>query len=279
MKIMVTGANGMLGTDLVEFLSSDNEVIATDLPELDITNISNLKEFIGDSFDVVINTAAYTAVDDCETNKEIAYNVNAIGPKNLAIRCREIGATLVHISTDYVFDGEKSEGYLEDDETNPQSVYGETKLEGEEFIMENLDDYYILRTAWLYGANGPSFPKTMLELGKNNSEVSVVNDQFGNPTYTKDLCLAIKGLLDLKADFGIYHATGTLKGSWYDFAVGIFEIAGMDVKVKPVDTSEFPRPAKRPKFSVLDNRKLKSLGIKLNGYDEVLEEFIDGLEV
>lgn len=277
MKIMVTGAKGMLGIDLVELLSSDYEVIATDLGELDITDIANVNCFIDDSFDVVINTAAYTAVDECETNKEIAFAVNAEGVKNLAIRCREIGATLVHISTDYVFDGEKSEGYLEDDETNPQTVYGETKLAGEEFITEKLDDYYILRTAWLYGINGPSFPRTMLELGKNNSEVSVVNDQFGSPTYTKDLCLVIKELLDLKADFGIYHATGGKKCSWYDFAVDIFEIAGMDVNVRAVSTNDFSRPAKRPKFSVLDNGELESLGIKLNGYDKILGEFIERL--
>ena len=185
MKILITGAYGMLGSDLRDVLSS-HDVIAAGSKDLDITDREKVLEFVKENFpDIVINAAAYTAVDDCETNFDEAYQVNAIGPRNLAIACREIDSPLVHISTDYVFDGSKKTPLVEDDPIGPKSAYGKTKLEGEKFIEEILDKYFILRTAWLYGLNGPNFVKTMLALTESYDEVTVVYDQVGSPTYTK----------------------------------------------------------------------------------------------
>ena len=276
MKILITGSNGMLGHDLIEVLKDGNELILTTSETLDITDREHVLEFILDSEpDIVINSAAYTDVDGCETNQDLAYSVNGEGVKNLALACREIDATLVHISTDYIFNGRNTKPLCEDDEIGPISVYGKSKLEGEKAILEILDKFFIIRTAWLYGINGRNFPKTMLELAENHSEITVVYDEVGTPTYTSDLAEAIFQLI--KTDYyGIYHITNSDSCSWCEFARYIFEIAGRDVKVIPVTASEFARPAPRPHYSVLNNKNWVEKGFEpLRSYKEAIKEYIE----
>ena len=274
MKILITGAYGMLGTDLREVMKN-HDVIATGSKDLDITDEKKCIEFISENKpEIVINAAAYTAVDDCETHYDDAYAVNAIGPKNLAIACKRMDIPLVHISTDYVFDGTKRTPLIEKDNLGPQSAYGKTKLEGEKFIQENTDKYFILRTAWLYGLYGGNFVKTMLDLSETHDEITVVNDQIGSPTFSLELAIAICDLLE-SDKYGIYHVTNEGECSWYDFAREIFKISGIDVKVIPVSTEEFPRPAPRPHYSVLSNKKWKASGfVPMRDYKEALNQFI-----
>lgn len=275
MKILITGAYGMLGSDLRDVLSS-HVVIAAGSKDLDITDCEKVLEFVKEnSPDIVINAAAYTAVDDCETNFDEAYQVNAIGPRNLAIACREIDSPLVHISTDYVFDGSKKTPLVENDPIGPKSAYGKTKLEGEKFIEEILDKYFILRTAWLYGLNGPNFVKTMLALTESYDEVTVVYDQVGSPTYTHDLALAISELLE-SDKYGIYHLTNAGECSWYEYCMEFYALAGKDTKVRPVTTEEFPRPAPRPHYSVLSNEKWIKAGFTpMRSYKEALKDYLN----
>lgn len=264
----------MLGTDLKEVLKNE-EIIDTDSNSLNITNKDFTINFIKKhNPDIVINSAAYTDVDGCETNSDLAFEVNGEGPKNLAIACKELDIPLVHISTDYVFSGENDNPWNENDETSPISVYGKSKLEGEIAIEKTLDKFFIIRTAWLYGLNGSSFPRNMLELSKNNKEISVVDDQIGTPTFTHDLAIAISKLI--KTDFyGIYHITNSGYCSWYDFSKLIFKLANIDVDVKPVSTDEFPRPAPRPKYSVLANNNWKKNNFEpLRDYKEAISEFL-----
>lgn len=265
----------MLGSDLRDVLSS-HDVIAAGSKDLDITDREKVLEFVKEnSPDIVINAAAYTAVDDCETNFDEAYQVNAIGPRNLAIACREIDSPLVHISTDYVFDGSKKTPLVEDDPIGPKSAYGKTKLEGEKFIEEILDKYFILRTAWLYGLNGPNFVKTMLALTESYDEVTVVYDQVGSPTYTHDLALAISELLE-SDKYGIYHLTNAGECSWYEYCMEFYALAGKDTKVRPVTTEEFPRPAPRPHYSVLSNEKWIKAGFTpMRSYKEALKDYLN----
>lgn len=274
MKILITGAYGMLGSDLREVLKNF-ELICTGSKDLDIRNEEGVIDFISEkSPDFVINAAAYTAVDDCETNFEEAYAVNAIGPKNLAMACNKIDIPLVHISTDYVFDGTKRTPLVESDKLGPQSVYGKTKLEGEKFIQENTDKFFILRTAWLYGLHGKNFVSTMLDLAESHDEISVVNDQIGSPTYSLDLAVAITNLLH-SDKYGIYHVTNEGECSWYEFSKMIFEMSNIDVKVIPVSTEEFPRPAPRPHYSVLDNKKWNASGfVPMRDYKEALGSYL-----
>ena len=243
MKILITGSNGMLGHDLIEVLKDEHELVLTTSKTLDITVEDKVMDFICDiNPDVVINSAAYTDVDGCEENQDIAYGVNGDGVKNLALACKEVDCPLVHVSTDYIFNGKNTRPWVEDDEIGPISVYGKSKLKGEEAILEILDKFFIVRTAWLYGINGKNFPKTMLELAKNHSEITVVYDEVGTPTYTPDLAGAISELI--KTDYyGIYHITNSGSCSWCEFAKYIFEVADADVKVIPVTASEFARPA------------------------------------
>lgn len=274
MKILITGAYGMLGSDLREVLKS-HELIATGSGDLDITDKETVIKFIRDnSPEFVINAAAYTAVDDCETHYDDAYAVNATGPENLAIACSELDIPLVHISTDYVFDGSKTTPLLEDDKLGPQSAYGKTKLEGEKLIQENCKKFFILRTAWLYGVNGANFVATMLNLSKEHDEVAVVYDQVGSPTFSLDLARAISQLLN-SDKYGIYHLTNQGECSWCEFSRYIFKSAGVDIKVNPVTTEEFPRPAPRPSYSVLSNEKWINAGFKpMRSYNEALEEYL-----
>ena len=274
MKILITGSNGMLGHDLCEVLDS-HELILTTSKTLDITDQSHVMDFICDiKPDIVINSAAYTDVDGCEENKDLAYSVNGDGVKNLALACREIDACLVHISTDYVFDGSATEPIAEDGQIGPISVYGKSKLMGEEAIQEILDKYFIVRTAWLYGINGKNFPKTMLELAENHSEITVVYDEVGTPTYTPDLAYGISELIETDY-YGIYHLTNSGKCSWCEFSRYIFEIAEKDVNVVPVTAAEFARPAPRPSYSVLENKNWVEHGFKpLRDYKEAIQEYI-----
>lgn len=274
MRILITGASGMLGHDLQRTLKN-HELILCNSKNLDITNKNLVSETINEMKpDILINSAAYTNVDDCETNYEEAYKVNALGPKNLANVCKDLKIPLVHISTDYVFDGKKTEPLKENDNLGPQTAYGKTKLEGEQFIQKILDEYFIIRTAWLYGCDGNNFVKTMLNLSKSHNEITVVNDQIGSPTFTYDLAKGISEII--KTDkYGVYHLTNSGSCSWYEFSKEIFRLANKNVKVIPVTTEEFPRPAPRPKYSVLNNAKWIKQGFKpLRDYKEALKEYL-----
>ena len=276
MKILITGSNGMLGHDLINALKERHDLIPTTSKTLDITDKKQTIDYIRDKKpDIVINSAAYTDVDGCEENQDLAYSVNGEGVRNLALACRDIDCPLVHISTDYVFDGSATEPIREDGEIGPISVYGKSKLEGEEAIQEILDKYFIIRTAWLYGINGRNFPKTMLELAENHPEITVVYDEVGTPTYTPDLAEGISQLIETYY-YGIYHLTNSGSCSWCEFARYIFEIAGKDVKVIPVTASEFARPAPRPSYSVLDNSNWIERGFKpLRSYKDAIKEYIE----
>lgn len=266
----------MLGHDLQEVLQDKHELILTTSETLDITDRQHTIDFICDANpDIVINSAAYTDVDGCEENQDTAYAVNGEGVRNLALACSEIDCPLVHISTDYVFNGKNDRPWVEDDEIGPISVYGKSKRKGEEAILEILDKYFIVRTAWLYGINGKNFPKTMLELGKSHSEITVVYDEVGTPTYTPDLACGISRLIESDL-YGIYHLTNSGSCSWCEFARYIFEVAGMDVKVIPVTASEFARAAPRPSYSVLDNRNWVENGFEpLRDYKEAIKEYVE----
>lgn len=268
MKILITGANGQLGRELNRLLAKDKGVTilntgitpdAGNIISMDITDFNQTLDVVLDfNPDYIINCAAFTAVNLCESEKEKAYQINGIGAKNLSIVSKEISAVLVQISTDYVFDGSSREPYTEESAVNPQSVYGKTKLAGEKFVEEICDKYFIIRTAWLYG-EGSNFVNTMLDLSKTQEEVRVVSDQFGTPTSTRELAKMILYLMGTD-HYGLYH--GTCEGStcWADFAKEIFRQSGKNTKVIPVTTKEYPTPAKRPAYSVLENKKLKELG-------------------
>ena len=275
MKILITGSNGMLGHDLIEVLKDKHELLLTTSKTLDITDADSVMDFILKSNpDIVINSAAYTDVDGCESNPDLAYNVNGEGVKNLALACREVDCPLVHISTDYVFNGQNDRPWVEDDEIGPISIYGKSKLKGEEHIKEILEKYFIVRTAWLYGVNGRNFPRTMLELAQNHSEITVVYDEVGTPTYTPDLAKGISKLIETDY-YGTYHLTNSGNCSWCEFARYIFEVADVDVNVIPVTASEFARPAPRPSYSVLENRNWVENGFEpLRNYKEAIKEYI-----
>ena len=275
MKILITGANGMLGSDLKEVLKS-HELILTGSKDLDITDQNKVFQFISEnSPDIVINAAAYTAVDNCETHYNDAYAVNALGPKYLAISCKNMNIPLIHISTDYVFEGSKKSPLVEEDKIGPKTVYGKTKLEGEKFIQENCKKYFIIRTAWLFGINGKNFVQTMLNLSKNQKEIRVVNDQVGSPTFSYDLAISIKELLN-SDKYGIYHLTNKGECSWYEFAKKIFELSKIDIKVIPVCSEEYPRPAPRPHYSVLSNQKWINSGFTpMRNYEDALNEYLN----
>ncbi len=260
-KILVTGCNGQLGREINNFYSKKNgfELVNTDVDELDITSIKEVMGLV-DSVRpyAIINCAAYTAVDACETNEDIAFKVNVLGPRNLAIASKTYNAKFVHISTDYVFDGTKQTPYYESDPVCPKSVYGETKAEAEKMVCMFADRFFIFRTAWLYG-DGKNFVKTMLRLAEDHDEVRVVNDQFGTPTSTEELVKAIDSILFTK-NYGIYHATCEGSCNWAEFAEEIFRLAGKSTKVIGISTEEYGAPANRPAHSILENRMLKAVG-------------------
>jgi len=276
-KVLITGAAGQLGRALVEELGRRHwEAVATDLPEMDIADRDAIWRTLSiHRPGVVINAAAATRVDDLEGDPDLAMKVNALGPRHLAAACRRLGAKLVHISTDYVFDGAKAGPYLEWDATNPLSVYGLSKLLGEEGVRQQCPDHFILRTAWLYGLPGPNFITAILARARQGQELKVVQDQRGTPTSAPALASQVLALAQTEA-FGTYHATCQGEATWYEFALLILERAGLRVKVRPCTTEEFPRPARRPANSVLENRLLKLEGLDLMpSWQEAYNQFWD----
>ena len=276
MKVLIIGSEGMLGHDLVDTLSAENEISTTTIDTLDITDINKTIKTVKEiNPDVVVHAAAFTNVDGSESNPDLAYKVNVLGTRNVAVACSEADSALVYICTDYVFDGTKGIPYYEYDQTNPLSVYGKTKHLGEVYIRDILNKFYIVRTAWLYGFHGPNFVTTMLNLAKTNDTISVVSDQIGSPTYTVDLANAIAQLIK-KPAYGIYHVTNSEHCSWYEYAQEIFDIAGIDIELKPVTTEEFGSPAPRPKYSVLENYNWKMEGFQeIRSYKEALRAYMD----
>lgn len=279
MKILITGANGQLGQDVVKLLGANHEVYGLGRDELDVTNEVQCLEVLFDLRpDVVIHSGAYTAVDLAETEIEKAYLINSAGTKNLVVASERIGAKFCYISTDYVFDGTATEPYREDDDTNPQSVYGKSKRAGELYVESLSSKHYIVRTSWVYGKYGANFVKTMLNLAKTRDSLKVVSDQFGSPTYTVDLALFLEKLI--QTDFyGIYHASNSGVCSWYDFACAIFEESGViSIKVEPCTTEEFPRPAPRPRNSAMAHGSILAHGFAdLRPWREGLRAFLEEL--
>ncbi|MGL5616236.1 MAG: SDR family oxidoreductase [Sarcina sp.] len=330
MKVLITGANGQLGNEILDIINSgkaeigevskiikNSDVLAVDVDKLDITNLEQVRTIVKDfKADVIINCAAATNVDGCESNESFAFKVNAIGPRNLAIVAEEIGAKLVQVSTDYVFNGEKKLdfngkkklkenenekveekikleeieeieeiekivgieekiGLKEYERTNPKTVYGKTKLLGEQYVRSFSSKYFIIRTAWLYGYKGHNFVYTMMKLGKEKESIKVVNDQIGNPTNANDLAYHILKLIETE-EYGIYHCTGEGNCSWYDFAKEIMELNKLDCKVNPCSSEEYKTVAKRPNYSALDNLMLKSIGMnEMRDWKIALKSFIN----
>jgi dTDP-4-dehydrorhamnose reductase len=279
MKVLVTGVSGQLGFDVVKELESKgHQPIGVDREQLDITNKEAVHAFVQETKpDAIIHCAAYTNVDQAETDRDTAYKVNALGTKYLAQAAKELDAKMLCVSTDYVFNGTATEPYEVDQPTQPLGVYGETKLAGEEFLKEYVEKFYIVRTAWVFGINGNNFVKTMLRLGKERGEVGVVSDQIGSPTYTVDLAKLLVEMVE-SDKYGTYHATNSGVCSWYDFAVEIYKQAGLDVKTNQLTTEQFPRPAARPKYSVLSKNKLVEQGFTpLRDWKEALADYLKEL--
>ncbi|WP_448003842.1 dTDP-4-dehydrorhamnose reductase [Agromyces bauzanensis] len=270
-RTLIVGAGGMLGADLRAALR-DRDVTAASRAELDVTDEAAVLEAAA-GHDVIINAAAYTRVDDAESDEATAYAVNAIGARNLAAAAARHGARLVQVSTDYVFDGGATSPYAEDAPRHPISAYGRTKAVGEEFVEQLLPDRsYIVRTAWLYGEHGPNFARTMLALAATKDTWSVVDDQRGQPTWTLDLAHAIVSLIDADAPAGIYHGTSSGETTWYGFARAVLAASGLDPdRITPTDSSAFVRPAPRPAYSVLGHRAWRDAGLApIRAWDEAL---------
>ncbi|MEL4897628.1 dTDP-4-dehydrorhamnose reductase [Crocosphaera sp. Alani8] len=269
-KILLTGSDGQVGQELKQTLTSIGEVIAVNRQQLDLTSPNNIKKVIQEiQPNIIVNSAAYTAVDKAENEADLAFAINGIAPTIIAEEANKIGAFLLHISTDYVFDGGKNTPYLETDVTHPLGVYGQTKLAGEEGIEKKGDRYVILRTAWVYGTEGKgNFVKTMLRLGKDKEQLSIVADQVGSPTWSYDIANTITQILsnlNLTETREIYHFTNSGVASWYDLAIAVFQEAknlGFPLniqQVNPIITAEYPTPAKRPHYSVLSGKKTANL--------------------
>lgn len=264
MKILVTGANGQLGYDVVKELQKQNiECYGAERKDFDIVDFEATEKFITNYMpDAVIHCAAYTAVDRAEDEQGLCYLVNVLATENIAEVCKKINAKMLYISTDYVFDGTKNGFYEVDDKPNPINVYGKTKLLGEQAVQRILDKYFIVRISWVFGEHGNNFVKTMLRLGKERKKINVVADQYGSPTYTVDLAPLLVEMIQT-AKYGIYHATNDGVCSWAEFAEEIFKIAGLDVKVNHITTDEYPTIAKRPVNSRLNKSKLQKSKFKL----------------
>ncbi len=275
MDILVCGCNGQLGKELIRQLEdTDNTILKTDSDVLDITNFAEVDNYISENLpDVVINAAAFTDVELCEKKIDLAYKVNSLGPKNLAICSEKINAKFVQISTDYVFDGKGNDLYKEDFKTNPLNVYGHSKLLGEQFTQAFCYKHFVIRTSWLYG-DGNNFVKTMLKLSETHKEINVVNDQVGSPTNSKDLARCILNLINTEY-YGVYHGSNNGQCSWYEFAKKIFEIKNIDIKVNPVTSKEFDSKVIRPEFSVLDNFMLRLNNIdNFRNWEDALIDYL-----
>lgn len=292
MKILITGAKGQLGTEIAKcfergytelgvpaVLKEKNDVRLIDIDELDISDIEAVRGlFAKEKYDAVINCAAYTNVNKCESDELAAFKANAIGPRNLAITAEECGAKLVHVSTDYVFAGDGLVPYVEWDICCPKSVYGKTKYLGEEYVKQFSTKYFIVRTAWLYGYYGANFVKTMRKIAAEKGACKVVCDQRGNPTNAADLAHHILKLLTT-SEYGVYHGTGRGECSWYEFTQKIVELSGICATVSPCTTEEYPTPAKRPAYSSLENMMFKAtVGDEFRPWQEALACFIKNLD-
>lgn len=275
MKVFVTGANGQLGYDVIKRLESEGiDCVGTDIESLDITNEKQVKKVISEyNPDVVIHCAAYTAVDKAEDEKELCYSVNVLGTKYIAQACKETDTKMLYISTDYVFDGEGDQPFEVTDKPNPINYYGQTKYEGELEVRNILEKYFIVRISWVFGINGNNFVKTMLKLGKEREEISVVADQIGSPTYTYDLAELLIEMIKTNK-YGIYHATNEGYCSWYEFACEIFKQARIDIKVNPINTEDYPTKAIRPKNS----RMNKNILNKLESWESALNHYINHIK-
>lgn len=288
--MLLTGCRGQLGTELLRCLSSgqtelgpvpdalrDARVLPVDVDELDITDPEAVTAFVHEQRpSVILNCAAFTNVDACETQEPLAYRVNALGPRNLAAAAAETGAYLLHISTDYVFDGQGSTPCREDDPPHPVSAYGRTKREGEQFLLEACPDAAVVRTAWLYGYTGKNFVRSILRLLGERETVSVVSDQYGNPTNAADLADHLFRLIAVRAG-GVYHCTGNGVCSWYDFACEIARLAGAAGRVLPCTSQDYPTPTRRPAYSALDHTKLNlAVGDRMRPWQEALAAFFAG---
>ena len=279
MVVLVTGANGQLGQS-IQFIANQYtniQFIYTDYQELDITNFEScLTVFAKYKPQFCINTAAYTAVDKAESESDKAHLINAVGPENLAKVCKEFNTILVHISTDFIFDGTSKVPYLETDIPNPKSIYGQTKLDGEIAIQKNWEKHFIVRTSWVYSQFANNFMKTMLRLASERDNLSVVNDQIGTPTNAVDLAeVLLKIITSYQTEshevFGIYNFSNEGVCSWYDFAAAIFHQKGIEIDLKPIPTDSYPTPAKRPAYSVLDKTKIKKVfAIEIKDWKESL---------
>ncbi|WP_416262018.1 dTDP-4-dehydrorhamnose reductase [Gibbsiella quercinecans] len=284
MKVLLTGSKGQLGSCFQDRLPAGWEVWATDSDTLDITDLDTVKQAVAQyQPNVIVNAAAYTAVDKAETEPALAGLINATGPKNLALAAKEVGARLVHVSTDYVFDGEATTPYVETDATNPLGVYGQTKLEGELAVAGVLPEAIIIRTAWVFSEYGNNFVKTMLRLAKDRDTLGIVADQRGCPTYAGDIAQAIIDLLQKEAEGGIYHFCGDKEVAWNEFAEAIFAAALKQGKlarvprVNAITTEQYPTPAQRPAFSVLNCEKIKALGIILSDWEAKVVDVISAI--
>ena len=278
MKILLTGSDGQLGSELVEQYQKNAEKInlyITNISDFDITDYDKTKNYILDfSPDIIINCAAKTNVDDCEKNIDLAYRVNAIGSRNIALSANKCNSALAYISTDYVFDGSMNRPYNEFDIPNPLNIYAKTKLAGECFVKDFTHKFYIIRTSWLYGKNGHNFVKSILKLAKKDSELKVVDDQIGSPTDAKSLALQIIKIID-RGIYGTYNVSCNGYCSWYEFACEIVKLAGLQTNILPIGTEDYPLPATRPKYSVLDNYmlRLENIDIMPNWKDSLINFF------
>ena len=279
-KILVTGANGQLGKELAMLPAVPGlEIVGCGRDGLDISNLAQCRAVIGAYRpDAVIHCAAYPAVDKAESERDEAYRINAYGARNVAIAAEEVGAKLCYISTDYVFDGTGNTPYGEYDRTNPTTVYGQSKLAGEQLVQSIASRYFIVRTSWVFGKYGNNFVETMLKLAREVEQLKVVHDQIGSPTYTLDLAHLLVELV--QTDFyGIYHASNAGICSWYEFARAIFEESGISIAVEPCTTAEFPRPAPRPAYSVMDQGAIRIHGLKpLRPWRDALRHYLQNSE-
>ncbi|MBH3202230.1 dTDP-4-dehydrorhamnose reductase, partial [Serratia marcescens] len=278
MKILLTGSKGQLGSCFRDRLPAGWEVLATDSDSLDITDLARVKQVVADYRpDAIVNAAAYTAVDKAESDSELAARINEQGPKNLAQAAAESGCRLIHVSTDYVFDGQAQAPYREADVTNPLGVYGRTKLDGEIAVAGAHPEAIVIRTAWVFSEYGNNFVKTMLRLAKERDVLGIVSDQRGCPTYAGDIAQAIIGLLQCRAEGGVYHYCGDREVSWSEFAEAIFSegmaqgVLEKSPRVNGITTEQYPTPAKRPAYSSLNCGKIESLGISRSDWMNALK--------
>ena len=275
-NILVTGSTGQLGSDVVkELLKRGYSTLSPNRSELNLCSEDNIRNYISNSnCEAIVHCAAYTQVDKAEDEKDLCIKINATATKHIVKCAKILDIPMIYISTDYVFDGTKDGKYTENDETNPINIYGESKLAGEKYVQEILDKYYIVRTSWVFNINGKNFIETMLRLSKANNQLSIVNDQIGSPTYTKDLSRLLVDMLET-SKYGLYHATNEGYCSWYEFANTIFKLANINIDIKAINSNEYASRAKRPMNSKLSKDKLIEYGFKpLPHWEDALKDYL-----